>query len=161
MSVVLVTTKGQAGRGLWSLLQPEAMSMSMGCTVSRVHIDVCNLSYHQRPCGGLWHLMQLEVMCCLFSGLPPMFWPGSGFLPKQGPCLWSVLSLGTTWRSMIHPPTDWRLGKLDLLWYQWLQTRNWEGGTWKALWQPYHPNNCHFHPPQKKTKAKQTKKVTA
>lgn len=72
------------GRGLWSLLQPEAMATIIGCTVPGLCIDVCSLSYHQRLCGGLWHVMQPEVMCCLCSGLPPMVSRGFGFLPSRG-----------------------------------------------------------------------------
>ena len=47
MSMAYVTTEGH--KDLWSVLQPEAMLMSMGLSVTRENIDVSGLCCHLRP----------------------------------------------------------------------------------------------------------------
>lgn len=43
MSMVHVTTKGQADEYLWSLLLPEGMLMSVALAATRDHAEVCDI----------------------------------------------------------------------------------------------------------------------
>lgn len=72
MSMVQVTTKGQADKCSWSVLLPESMSMSMGHVATENHTDLSDLHCYLRPC------------LCLWSGLPLKALSGSVVLLKHG-----------------------------------------------------------------------------
>lgn len=125
---------------LWSVLPPQAVLMP------EVHVDVHGSSYCQKPCQCPWPMLPPEARWTPRSVLPPeailifiltkgcvdvhgLYWYrdhaeiwGLFWWQKPSGCQWSLLSLETIQKSMIHASPDCKgQGSSFFQCYWWLQ----------------------------------------